>query len=155
MIEQDEQTRHYSIGPAVLPLARVREINRPLLSILEPVVQRISRRLDETAHFCVPAQNGVAVACIAESTKSMRVHLKVGHILPMTTSGAGIAFLSASTDAFVKRFTSSKAPQFTEFSLVAHQVPFSTESMRQGHLDMQTHLRTFEMGDVRTCRSGL
>lgn len=115
-IEQNPVTREYALGPAILPLARAREKQRPLTSVVEYFVQQISKDTGETAHFSVHAQNAMSVLCVAESNKTIRAHLTEGSLLPCHTTGAGIAYLSACDDALVSEITKSELIGTTPFS---------------------------------------
>lgn len=116
VIEQNPDTRAYSLGPAVLPLARAREAQRPLVSIVEPIVRKISTKTGETTHLSVPVHNAMSVLCVAESAKAIRAHVKEGSMLPLHTSGAGIAFLSACDEARLAQIAKSDLSGATPFS---------------------------------------
>jgi DNA-binding IclR family transcriptional regulator len=131
LTEQNTDTRHYALGPAILHLAKVREAMRPLLSIIEPEIIRISKALGETVHFCVLSQNSLAVACVSESSRTIRVHINEGTLLPLHSSGAGIAFLSACDEGFLDRVLKGKLDGTTEHSLTfPEQIRHAVETAR-------------------------
>lgn len=116
MIEQIPATREYTLGPGVLPLARAREAYRPLQVVAQEITAGIARATGETTHFSVAAQNAISVLCVAESSKPIRAHISEGELLPLHTTGAGIAYLSASSEQIVKKVLSSDLPGSTTFS---------------------------------------
>jgi len=111
-VEQDPKTREYSLGAAILPLARAREAHQPLQAIAERIVHKLAHQSVETAHFSVPCANGLSVLRVVQGPQPIRVHIGEGDILPFHTSGAGIAFLSASASGFIDRVLSEPLPDF-------------------------------------------
>ena len=124
LLEQNVKTRNYSIGPAVLPLARAREKFKPVLSMVEPMVQQISTDVGETAHFSVFSQKALSVVVVAQSPKTIRVHISEGSKLPLHTSGAGIAFLAASSDETVERLLNQELRKYTPHSYTSVQAVY-------------------------------
>lgn len=110
MVEQVPATREYTLGPGVLPLARSREAYRPLQVVAQDMIAGIARDTGETTHFSVAAQHALSVLCVAESSQPIRVHISEGALLPLHSSGAGIAYLSASPDRVVSKVLSSDLP---------------------------------------------
>ena len=103
IVEQDSTSRLYALGPALLPLARAREAARPLVSVVEPAVRRLAQDLGETCHFSVPMHGALTVLAVAEASRPLRVHVREGDVLPLHTSGAGIAYLAASPKSVLDR----------------------------------------------------
>ena len=115
-VEQDPKTREYSLGAAVLPLARAREAHRPLQAVAARIVHKLAQQTGETAHFSVPSANGLSVLRVVQGPQPIRVHIAEGDILPFHTSGAGIAFLSASASGFFDRVLSEPLSGFARNS---------------------------------------
>ncbi len=100
-VEQDEDTRAYLLGPAVLMLGRAREERFPFFKIAQPTVRALAEASGETAHVSEYVAGAMASICTQESDKSNRVIVLVGERLPLHATASGLAYLAASTDAFV------------------------------------------------------
>lgn len=94
LIEQDDVTRKYTLGSAVLRLAKIREVIRPTYSVVEPVLTELTSAIGETAHFSLFTGGQLATVCASEPAKSNRVILEEGEVLPLHASASGLAFLA-------------------------------------------------------------
>lgn len=115
-IDQDPKTREYSLGTAILPLARACEAMRPIQAIAEMTTSNVAEYTGETAHFSVPTANGLSVLRVAQSPQPVRVHIAEGDILPFHSSGSGIAYLSASETDAIDRVLGEELPRFASNS---------------------------------------
>lgn len=115
-VEQDQQTRDYWLGPAVLPLAKAREAQKPLLALIQPVLQDLCDSSGETVHFSVLTGNQLTVAAVAENDNIIQVNIKIGQSLPLQNSGAGIAYLAACEDAYINDLLDQGVKTYTEHS---------------------------------------
>lgn len=93
-VEQNAANKTYRLGPAVLELARLREATVPLLSVVQPVLDRLQDLTGETCH--VTRFNGQAMAVIAsaESRKVHRITIQGVESLPLGTTAAGLIYLA-------------------------------------------------------------
>ncbi len=93
-VEQQSQTKKYRLGIAVLRLARVREASFPLLSFINPVLDRISEEMEETAHATLAADNAMITIAVAEPKRATRVWVDPSQLLPFHASASGLAFIA-------------------------------------------------------------
>ena len=112
-VEQDPDSRDYTLGPALQMLGRARENRFPLNRTVQPVVRALSELTGETVHATEYCAGTLVSIFIAESTKANRVILEHGQKLPLRATASGFAFLAASTDAF---FESACRKQFETFT---------------------------------------
>lgn len=100
-VEQDPETRDYSLGPALQALGRAREQRFPLYRALEPSIRALAERTGETVHAAEFCAGTLSPIVVIESTKANRVILESGLKLPLHATASGIAFLAASPDSFI------------------------------------------------------
>ena len=94
LIEQDPTSRLYRIGPAVLRLAHVREATFPVVSVAQPVVDRLAEATGETAHFSLYSGKALVVMAARESSRPNHVAIRASETLPFHATAAGLAFLA-------------------------------------------------------------
>jgi IclR family acetate operon transcriptional repressor len=116
-VEQDEASRDYLLGPALLMLGRAREDRFPFFKTVMPAVQALAEATGETAHASEYSAGGMTSVCSQQSDKSNRVIVHTGERLPMHATASGLAFLAASTDAFVDNVLRKPQPAYTEKTL--------------------------------------
>lgn len=105
-VEQDQETRRFRLGSAVLHLARVRENTVPLLSIIRPVLDRLAERTGETAHASLPDGNALVTLAIALPYRSTRVFVDPAQRLPFHATASGVVFLAAAEPQMSARILS-------------------------------------------------
>lgn len=113
-VEQDPDSRAYALGPALQTLGRAREQRFPLYRALEPAVRALAERTGETVHASEYYAGSLTPVVVVESAKANRVILESGLKLPLHATASGIAFLAASTDAFVDTVCRRALPQYTD-----------------------------------------
>lgn len=94
LLEQDEVSRSYSLGAGILRLAQIREATAPIASIVRPSLERLAQHVGETAHASVISGTALATIGICESTRSTRVSLVAGEVLPLHSTASGLAVLA-------------------------------------------------------------
>ncbi|MFN3547310.1 MAG: IclR family transcriptional regulator [Mesorhizobium sp.] len=112
-VEQDPDSRTYSLGPALQVLGKIREKRFPLSRIVEPIVRDLAEETGETVHAAEYCAGELASICIEESLKANRVILDMGVKLPLHATASGFAFLAASPDSFVEKVSSRMLARFT------------------------------------------
>lgn len=94
LVEQDERSRNYRLGPAVLRLARVREKTVPLVSLAQPLLDQLSSVTGETAHLSLFTGNALVVVAASESGRQNHVAIRSSEALPLHATASGHAFLA-------------------------------------------------------------
>ena len=93
-VEQDSATREYTLGAAVLRLAKLRESIRPVRSVVEPILTNLMTLTGETAHFSLFSGGQLGTVLTSEPAKSNRVIVMEGESLPIHASASGLAFMA-------------------------------------------------------------
>lgn len=126
LLEQDPSTKLYRLGPGILHLARIREATFPILSAIQPALDRLADVTGETAHASLHRNNGLSVVAVAESKKANRVSLAAGDVLPLHATASGLAYLAFAPPAVMKKFFASPLKVYTKQTCVDKEALLNT-----------------------------
>lgn len=84
----------YRPGPVLAHAGLSRPANAGLRAALHPVLERLSREVDETCHLVVLEGNGARFIDCVESRQVPRTGSRLGMLLPAHTNSAGRALLA-------------------------------------------------------------
>jgi DNA-binding IclR family transcriptional regulator len=93
-IEQNPSSKDYRLGNAFLRFARIREASLPVLSVIQPVLDRLAASIGETAHGSLASGSSLITVGIAEPQRSTRVFVDPSQLLPYHATASGIAYLA-------------------------------------------------------------
>lgn len=93
-VQQDEVSRRYRLGHAVLRLARVREASFPVGAVLQPIVTELAEATGETGHASIRSGSGLVTVAIAEPGRATRVFVDPVQPLPFHATASGLVYLS-------------------------------------------------------------
>jgi IclR family transcriptional regulator, acetate operon repressor len=94
LLEQEEPTKSYRLGPTVVRLARIREASFPLVEIAKPIVESLSQETTETCHLSEAAGWFLTSLLVVESKRPVRTTLSAGQELPLHATASGLAYLA-------------------------------------------------------------
>jgi DNA-binding IclR family transcriptional regulator len=77
-----------------LRLARVREASFPLLSFINPVLDRLAEEMEETAHATLAGETAMITIAVTEPKRSTRVWVNPSQLLPFHAAASGLAYIS-------------------------------------------------------------
>lgn len=117
LIEQDDITRLYRLGPAVVRFARIREVHFPFLENAKPIVVALAGDTGETAHLSEYDSNFMTSIFVEESTRANRVSVSTGDRLPLHATASGLAFLAFTKREFVDTYIGRGLEPSTPFTL--------------------------------------
>ncbi|MES0826875.1 IclR family transcriptional regulator [Ruegeria sp. SCP11] len=118
LIEQNPQTKSYSIGPAALRLAALREIARPGLEGARQKMQTAMQEVGESLHLTLLEKDTLQTALVVETTKhSVRVSLDPSEIIPINATASGLCMLSFGPGFLLERLDTDPHKRFTETTL--------------------------------------
>lgn len=140
-IEKDDSTKSYSIGPAFLRFAQLREAISPLAEAIQHVLRDLSAETQETAHASVIAGEALANIGTVESKRANRISVEPGEAIPFHATASGLAFLAFSDAEFIRSALSRE--------LTAHTTLTVTDSRRL-HAELD---RVLEQGFAMTTGS--
>lgn len=94
LIDQDEETQKYRLGLYLMELADLVARSIDVLDITTPVIQDVSKQLDETIHIGMLDGSDVVYINKEESNQSMRIYTTIGARNPAYCTGVGKAMLA-------------------------------------------------------------
>jgi IclR family transcriptional regulator, acetate operon repressor len=133
LVEQDQTSKLYRLGPAVLRLARVREKSFPLVSVVQPLLNRLTQRTGETSHLSVYTGNALVVVASCESPRPNHVSLRQSETLPLHATASGHAFLAFAAPEVLKTAMEQPLAAFTSWTLT------TPDQMRKAVLAAKTN----------------
>ncbi|MFN3955089.1 MAG: IclR family transcriptional regulator [Pararhodobacter sp.] len=92
LVEQDPTNRQWRLGAGILRLARLREASFPVTGTITPILERLARETGETAHASLRAGRDLGTIGVVESTRSNRVYIEPGLMLPLHATASGVAY---------------------------------------------------------------
>ncbi len=115
LLEQDDVSRAYRMGPAVLRLAHIREVTVPRRAGVRLVLPRVADITGETAHASV-LQGSSLVTLEEHSSTRYSARVVLGEsALPLHATASGIAVLGFSEPSFRSQALKN-LQRFTEFT---------------------------------------
>ncbi len=95
LVEQDETTRDYRLGPAVLRLAALREASVPYREVTRALLDRLAHDTGESAHSSVLVGERLQMMDFTYSTRhATRVIFDDTNVLPFHATSSGMAVLA-------------------------------------------------------------
>ncbi|WP_238367357.1 IclR family transcriptional regulator [Mesobacterium pallidum] len=114
-LEQDEGSRAYRLGPAILRLAGVRERTHPARSVLRPVVQALAEELGELVHMSILQGELLSPLVHADPfAHGTQVHFDEAEMLPLHATSSGLAVLAFGDPAWAEGILAAPLPRFTD-----------------------------------------
>ncbi len=117
MIEHDEESHRYRLGPALVRLSRIREIHFPFLEIARPFVLALADETGETTHLSEFEGGFLNSTFVADSTRANRVSVATGVRLPLNGTASGLAWLAHAPESYVDQYLSQPLEAPTRFTL--------------------------------------
>jgi len=113
-LEQNQTTRAYRLGPAVIRLAAVREKTVPIVNTVAYHIDQLAEQVEELVHAALPQSNGMsAIYAIDGGSHGTRVSFDEAEILPFHATSSGIAMLAFSDQRFVASALTGQRKAFT------------------------------------------
>lgn len=94
MVEQDDATGRYDLGPLVIELGLTALARRDPVRLIGSALEELRDRLDETVFLAVWGNRGPTIVRWEESARAVTVNVRVGSVLPLARSATGRVFLA-------------------------------------------------------------
>jgi DNA-binding IclR family transcriptional regulator len=121
----DEAAKTYALGPALVRLAR-RVLAAPAMTAaIRPLLEQFAKRGMATAIWEVTSQDRLVLAAFLESDAATRIHMSVGHRLPLLAGAMGRCIAAAgdySVKEMRRRFGEVRWERRPDFSAYLKQV---------------------------------
>lgn len=113
-LEQNQITRAYRLGPALLRLSGVREATYPIRTLLRPIVAALAEEVGELAHLSLLQGMVVSPVCHADPARhGTQVHFDEAEVLPLHATSSGLAVLAFSAPTFARKVLSRPMTAYT------------------------------------------
>ncbi|MBU2983149.1 IclR family transcriptional regulator [Lentibacter algarum] len=134
-IEQNPETRKYSLGHGFLSLARLREATVPMVKATQIVVQWLCTKSNETAHVGIPGAERMTTAAYALPSRGNVINLRPAETYPYHASSSGLAFLSFCSESTRMRLLELEREKLTRFTLTDDDAlaAFFEETRQRGY----------------------
>jgi len=120
-----ERDRHYALGPRILALGHAYLSSTPLAVTAQPVLDRLSLAVGETASVAIIEEPDREIVYLARSTAARRimsVHLSPGSRLPAYCTSLGRVLLASLPPAELRTYLSRLKPvAFTERTVTSRE----------------------------------
>lgn len=85
---------YYSLGPRIEELGRIEQETNPLALVVQPVIEALSRDLNESVMASRLSQGGPICMAVSPSSRPINMNVKVGTFLPLHSTAQGKIWLS-------------------------------------------------------------
>lgn len=99
LITQDPETGHYAIGSAAVTIGLVGLGRLSPIRQLNEALPRLRDRVDETVTAAIWGDTGPTIIAMEESGHVVTMNVRIGSVLPLTTTAIGQVFLAYLPDS--------------------------------------------------------
>jgi len=139
LITQDAETGHYAIGPEAVTIGLVGLGRLSPVRQLNDALPRLRNRVNETVTAAIWGDTGPTIIAIEESDHVVTMNVRIGSVLPLTTTAIGRVFLAYLPQAQTQRFVAAEQKKTTA----------PRQDLTSLHL---TSLHLTELADIRALR---
>ena len=136
LIEQDEASGHYALGPLALQLGLIGLQQANPVQIATPLIDALARHLGLTVALAVWGDRGATIVRIAESDAPVAVSLRHGTVFSLGSTASGRLFGAWLPPPEVKRLLAGErhAPPWKEFDSLLREVRSRGISRSEGEI---------------------
>ncbi|MFD1942604.1 IclR family transcriptional regulator [Paradevosia shaoguanensis] len=117
LIEQDESSRLYRLGPATVRFARIREAHFPFLESARSFVVALAEETGETAHLSEFDADFLTSTYVEESAQPNRISVSIGDRFPLHATASGIAYLAFTKPDYARTYLARKLDKHSPFTV--------------------------------------
>lgn len=114
-LQQDPETKKFSLGPAASAIGRayVNGLNSNLVLLAKPFIDDLRSTLEETVVLEILSGTSTVMAYVAEGPQRVRIAGSVGDRLPVHAAAGAKAILAFSPPEKVEKLIAGRLPQLT------------------------------------------
>lgn len=117
-LSKNPRTGKYRLGLSLLTLGGVISTHREMYREAFPIVSRLVKEVNETAHICLLENDGVVYLFRKESDRKNRLITSIGRKNPVHCTSEGLCILAYQDEKTIDRVLSSPLYPFTERTLI-------------------------------------
>src|SRR3954471_12789288 len=110
LITQDPETGHYAIGAAAVTIGLVGLGRLSPIRQLNDALPRLRDRVNETVTAAIWGDTGPTIIAIEESGHVVTMNVRIGSVLPLTTTAIGQVFLAYLPDSLTRHLVAAEQP---------------------------------------------
>ncbi|UWR05458.1 IclR family transcriptional regulator (plasmid) [Ruegeria conchae] len=115
MVEQDPQSKLYSIGTAPLRLANLREAAKPRLTAARKIMKAQVLKVHETMHMSLLKSDLLRTTLVEETqAHSVRISIGASEVLPLHATASGIVSLAFGPRNLLQHVLDGSLPIYSE-----------------------------------------
>ena len=138
LIEQDDATGHYALGPLALQLGLIGLQQANPVQIATPLIDALARQIGHTVALAVWGDRGATIVRIAESAAPVHVSLRHGTVFSLGGTASGRLFGAYLDPLAVKRLLADGrepgAPSWKDFEVLLREVRAHGISRSEGEI---------------------
>jgi len=108
LITQDPETGHYAIGSAAVTIGLVGLGRLSPIRQLNDALPRLRDRVNETVTAAIWGDTGPTIIAMEESGHVVTMNVRIGSVLPLTTTAIGQVFLAYLPDALTRHLVAAE-----------------------------------------------
>ncbi|NTJ11808.1 IclR family transcriptional regulator [Rhizobium lusitanum] len=101
LVSQDVDTGLYRLGPEALAIGFAAMSHMDIVSLAGRTLTSLRDTIDETCILCVWSNRGPAVVRIEPASRSIAINVRIGSVLPVLLSAAGLVYAAFSEERHV------------------------------------------------------
>ena len=113
LVVQNSENKKYSLGPAVLRLAKNHLTQSQPVEVARPFLVKLWEKTDETVHFCIRQGTSLLLNLVLESQQAVRVASHLGAQTPLYCTAGGKVFLAFSNVDLIERVVKEGLKKYT------------------------------------------
>ena len=140
LVNQDEASGHYGVGPMAISLGLAGLRNVDVVRTSTTLLPALRDEINETVLLAIWSPQGPVVFALEESSRPVYMNIRVGSILPLTTTATGrvfAAFLPRETTASLIASEQAEASRSQTMSQINKTIE---ECRRRGMAEVQGDL---------------
>jgi DNA-binding IclR family transcriptional regulator len=140
LVSQDEASGHYGIGPMAISLGLAGLRNVDVVRTSTALLPTLRDEINETVLLAIWSPQGPVVFALEESSRPVYMNIRVGSILPLTTTATGrvfAAFLPGEITAALMAAEQAKAPRMQTMAQISRAIG---DARKQGLAQVQGDL---------------
>lgn len=119
-VQKDEDTKRYSLGPAIIKYAYKAINHLEIKHLAEPHLKKLHDITKETIHLGIQSDNHIIYVLKIESTNPIKLYSQIGKSIPLYCSAMGKAILADQTDSQIDSYLqNNKLLKFTENTITS------------------------------------
>ena len=114
ILEQSPRDKSYFLGPSLTRLSMMRDLTHPVANEVKRALDDLSKATGETAHASIRIGDRLSIMGVVETKiRGTRVYVDPAEAQPFHATAAGLAFLSASPEATVRKLLAVSLERYT------------------------------------------